>query len=188
MKNSSDIKNEVLTIPNILSVLRLCMIPIIILLYCVKQDYLLTGCVLILSGITDIADGYIARRFHMTSNLGKILDPIADKLTQAAMLFCLATRFPLMLAPIVMMFFKEVFVGVTGILVIRKTGMVYSAKWHGKVATVMLYTMMILHVIWYDIPGIVSDISIHMSVSMMIISFFMYGSLNIKKLKGKLSR
>lgn len=54
-----------------------------------------------LSGLTDLADGYIARRFHRISNLGKILDPVADKLTQAAMLICLFTRFPHVLLLIV---------------------------------------------------------------------------------------
>ncbi len=49
---------------------------------------------LLLSGVTDLADGFIARHFHMISDLGKVLDPVADKLTQAAVLFCLITRFP----------------------------------------------------------------------------------------------
>ena len=61
--------------------------------YCVKEKPLLTGEILLLSGLTDLADGYIARRFHMISNLGKILDPVADKLTQAAMLICLSFDF-----------------------------------------------------------------------------------------------
>ena len=60
-----------------------------------------------LSGLTDLADGYIARRFHRISNLGKILDPVADKLTQAAMLICLFTRFPYVLLLIVIMAGKE---------------------------------------------------------------------------------
>ena len=58
-----------------------------------KEKPLLAGEILLLSGLTDLADGYIARRFHRISNLGKILDPVADKLTQAAMLICLFTRF-----------------------------------------------------------------------------------------------
>ena len=57
-----------------------------------KKNPLLAGEILLLSGLTDLADGYIARRFHRISNLGKILDPVADKLTQAAMLICLFPR------------------------------------------------------------------------------------------------
>ena len=90
------INKRIFTIPNLLSVFRLVLIPIFVWTYCVRRGYLVTAGILLLSGLTDIADGFIARRFHMVSALGMALDPIADKLTQAAMLFCLVTRFPLM--------------------------------------------------------------------------------------------
>ena len=92
-----------------------------------------------LSGLTDLADGYIARRFHRISNLGKILDPVADKLTQAAMLICLFTRFPHVLLLIVIMAGKELYMVVSGCLVIQKTGKVHGADWHGKIVTFLLY-------------------------------------------------
>ena len=79
----------------------------------------------------------------MVSDLGKILDPIADKLTQAAMLLCLLISFPLMLFPLLLMACKELFMAVTGTLIIRKTGMVPGAAWHGKAATVLLYTCLL---------------------------------------------
>ena len=101
--------NRIITIPNLLSFFRLCLIPVMIWSYCVKEKPLLTGEILLLSGLTDLADGYIARRFHMISNLGKILDPVADKLTQAAMLICLFVRFPHMLLLIVIMAVKELY-------------------------------------------------------------------------------
>ena len=76
--------NRIITVPNLLSFFRFCLIPVIIWSYCVKENPLLAGEILLLSGLTDLADGYIARRFHMISNLGKILDPIADRL----LIFC----------------------------------------------------------------------------------------------------
>ena len=100
-----------------------------------------------LSGLTDLADGYIARRFHRISNLGKILDPVADKLTQAAMLICLFTRFPHMLLLIVIMAGKELYMAVSGCLVIRKTGKVHGADWHGKIVTFLLYGTAAVHII-----------------------------------------
>ena len=83
MQNQNQIRkdepsNKIITIPNILSLFRLCLIPVILWLYLGQQRNLLAGCVLVLSGVTDIVDGLIARRFHMVSDLGKILDPIAD--------------------------------------------------------------------------------------------------------------
>ena len=122
MNATNNTQNKILTIPNLLSLFRLLLIPVIIWLYTVRKDYFPAGALLILSGLTDLADGFIARHFNAVSNVGKILDPIADKLTQAAMLFCLITRFPLMAAPFGVLVLKEIFIGTTGLLVIRKTG------------------------------------------------------------------
>lgn len=176
-------QNKILTIPNMLSFFRLCLIPVIMWLYCVEDNYLWAGIVLIVSGITDTVDGFVARHFHMTSDLGKVLDPVADKLTQAAMLFCLLTRFPLMILPLGIMVLKEFFMGVTGLMVIQKTGKVFGADWHGKVTTWLLYAMMILHVFWYNIPAALSRILIAACVVMMLISVVLYGRHNLKALR-----
>ena len=182
-ENTGSVQSRILTIPNLLSFFRLCLIPVFMWLYCVEKNYLWTGIILILSGLTDTVDGIIARKFNMISDLGKVLDPIADKLTQAAMLFCLLTRFPLMIAPLALMVVKEFFMGVTGLLVIRKTGEVFGADWHGKVNTWLLYAMMILHVFWYNIPDTVSRVLIGICVVMMLISLVLYGRHNLKALK-----
>lgn len=178
-------QNKIFTIPNVLSFFRLCLIPLLIWLYCVEHNFMWTAYILLLSGATDIVDGFIARRFHMISDLGKVLDPIADKLTQASMLFCLLTRFPLMIAPIALMLFKEMCMGISGFLVIKKAGTVLGANWHGKVATCLLYGMMLLHVVWYDIPSIVSNICVASCMVMMIISLILYGRRNWNTLKHK---
>lgn len=176
-------QSKILTIPNLLSFFRLCMIPVFMWLYCVERNYLWTGIILIISGLTDTVDGIIARKFNMISDLGKVLDPIADKVTQAAMLFCLLTRFPLMIAPLALMVVKEFFMGVTGLLVIQKTGKVFGADWHGKVNTWLLYAMMIIHVFWYNIPDVVSKVLIGICVVMMLISLVLYGRHNLKALR-----
>lgn len=180
MKRSSE---KIFTIPNMLSFFRICFIPIIVWLYCMEKYYAV-GYVLILSGITDVVDGYIARRFQMISDLGKILDPIADKLTQAVMLICLMMRFPMMIVPFIMMVVKEIFMSVTGFLVIQKKGEVMGARWHGKVATCLLYGMMILHVFWYDVVSAISAGSIVVCTIMIGISFVIYGMENIRILKS----
>ncbi|MEE1164601.1 MAG: CDP-alcohol phosphatidyltransferase family protein, partial [Lachnospiraceae bacterium] len=86
-------KHKIITIPNVLSFLRLLLIPVIVWLYIVKKDPIWTMAILALSGITDIVDGIIARKCNMISDFGKAFDPVADKLTQIAMLFCLVSRF-----------------------------------------------------------------------------------------------
>ena len=87
-----DWKREVFTIPNLLSLFRIILIPIYISIYLHArraEDYYLAGAILALSCLTDMIDGKIARHFNMISTLGKILDPIADKATQFAMIVCL---------------------------------------------------------------------------------------------------
>lgn len=113
-------KDQILTIPNLLSVIRLALIPLIIWLYIVNREYNLAVLVILISGITDIVDGYIARHFNMISDFGKILDPIADKLTQAAVIICLTTKHDLMYLLIVLFAVKEMVMGTMGFLQLRR--------------------------------------------------------------------
>ena len=175
--------NRVFTIPNLLSLLRLLMIPLFIWTYTVKQDDLLTALMLGLSGLTDILDGQIARRYGMVSDLGKALDPIADKATQGAMLIYLLTRFPAMWIPLILLAVKEAFVGITSLMVIRKSGQVDGAEFHGKVVTVFLYGLMLLHLLWGSIPNGLSIALIVLTSLLMVLSLVLYGMKNIAKLK-----
>ena len=178
-------KHKIITIPNILSLFRLLLIPVIMWLYIVKEDPVLTTVILALSGITDIVDGIIARKCNMVSDFGKAFDPVADKLTQIAMLFCLVSRFKWMLLPLCVMVIKEVTAGILGLLVIRKTGKVDGAVWHGKATTVSLYSMMIIHLIWYNIPSVISGILIGACTALALLSAFMYSRENVRILLGK---
>lgn len=177
-------KNKILTIPNILSFFRLALIPIFVRAYCGAEQYGLTAALLVISGVTDVLDGFIARHFDMVSDLGKALDPVADKLTQLAMLVCLVTRFPLMLIPLIVLLVKEIASGIMGLVVIRKTGAVHGAVWHGKVTTVLLYLTMVVHVLWYKIPELASDCMIFACVGMMVLSMVLYSLRNVRLIKS----
>ncbi|SCX20135.1 CDP-diacylglycerol--glycerol-3-phosphate 3-phosphatidyltransferase [Lachnospiraceae bacterium YSD2013] len=176
--------NKILTVPNVLSFFRLALIPVIIWLYIAKGEYVLTAGLIVLSGATDVIDGFIARRFNMVSALGKALDPVADKLTQCAMLICLVFRFPLMLLPLGLLVVKELFSGITGLVIIKQSGKVYSALWHGKATTVLLYVLLLTHVLWTNIPQALSEVMILATLSMMIISFILYGTRNLTLIKA----
>lgn len=180
----SKYKDKVITIPNILSFFRLLLIPVIVWLYVVRENPLWTAVVLTVSGITDIADGIIARRYHMVSDFGKALDPVADKLTQIAMLFCLVARFRWMLLPLCVLVVKEITAGIMGLLVIRKTGKVEGAVWHGKVTTVSVYSMMAIHLLWYHIPPVMSGILIFGCTALALLSAVLYAVKNINILRN----
>ncbi|TAH57666.1 MAG: hypothetical protein EWM49_04285, partial [Bacillota bacterium] len=143
-------------------------------LYVGKELYGWTLVVLIISLVTDIIDGLVARKLNMVTDFGKFIDPVADKLTQLAVLFCLVTRFPLMWIPISIMLLKEILQFALRFVVFRYTGEVHSAEWHGKVATFLIYVMMSLHVIWYGITDVVSTLTITITSLSMLLSCVLY--------------
>ena len=167
-------KNKILTIPNILSFLRLLMVPVFVWAYTVRKDYLLTAIIIGLSALTDFLDGQIARRCNMVSDLGKLLDPIADKVTQGVMLICLIKRFPAMWVPTVLLLIKEGFVGIAHVLAIRESGKIDGADIHGKVATVCLDALVLIHLLWAGIPREVSLVLIALTCIAMAVSFVKY--------------
>lgn len=177
------IKGNMLTIPNMLSLFRVLLIPVIIWLYCGRQQYAAATGILLLSGLTDIADGYIARHFNMTSDLGKMIDPVADKLTQFATLICLGTRFPLMLLLAAILAVKEISTGIFSLIVVNRTNHVKSADWHGKLVTFMLYLTMIIHILWIDIPHLVTVGMTAACLTVMLVSFTLYLIRNKNQLK-----
>ena len=181
-ENTGRYQKKIITVPNILSLFRLCLIPVIVWLYCFRNDYLLTTLVLVISGATDIIDGIIARRFGMISDFGKAFDPVADKLTQIVTLFCLVVRFPHMIIPLVVLTVKEVLAAIFNMITIKKTGEVMGAVWHGKLNTVLLYSMMVIHLVWFRIPAVVSDILIVVCTAMMLLSAVLYNMRNARAL------
>lgn len=182
---SSERENRIITIPNILSVCRILMIPVFIWAYCFRKEYLLAFLILCLSGATDLVDGFIARTFHMVSNLGKALDPIADKLTQGAVLLCLGIRFPQMFFLAGLLAAKEITTGLMSLSAIRKTKEVKSADWHGKITTCLLYFTMLLHILWSGITQTASLFLTVVCVIVMTVSFVMYFRRNIALLRSK---
>ena len=136
-------KGEFFTVPNLLSYARIILIPFIVWTYYLKMKYL-SASLIVLSGLTDCIDGYIARHYELITDFGKIIDPIADKLTQITVVACLAYNYPLMLILVGVLIFKELFVGLMGYLVLKATDVVDGSKWYGKMATILFYLIIVL--------------------------------------------
>ena len=112
-----DWKKDILTVPNLLSLFRLVLIPVYILIYLnadSNTDYYIAASILAVSCLTDLIDGKIARHFNMISNTGKILDPLADKATQFALILCLTVKYPVLLVLVGLFVIKEGFQLVQG--------------------------------------------------------------------------
>lgn len=168
-------KENVLTIPNLLSLIRILLIPFIVWLYCVQKAYTRTIVVIAISGFTDIVDGRIARKFNMVSNVGKVLDPIADKLTQAALVTCLIARYPQMWALLALFVVKECLMLLWGYLTLKSTDTINGAKWYGKLSTVVLYAVMMILILFADIPQAIATMLMLLCGGVMLLSLVMYG-------------
>ena len=152
-----DWKKEILTIPNLLSLFRLVLIPVYIRIYLHAQteaDYALAAGILALSCLTDLADGRIARKYHMISTVGKVLDPIADKLTQFTLIFCLAQSNPVLWMLIALFVVKEFFQLVAGIVNFRRGKMLTGALFSGKLCTTVMFVSLTILVLFPDLGAI----------------------------------
>ncbi len=140
-------KKEVLTIPNMLSFFRLALIPLYMTIYINATEsihYYIAAGILAVSCLTDLIDGKIARHFNMISTVGKILDPVADKATQFALIVCLAIRFPFLWYFVGFFVVKEGFQLIAGGLSLRKGKMLNGALLTGKICTTVLFLSLII--------------------------------------------
>lgn len=124
-------------LPNILTLLRFLLIPII-LYFIIKENYILAFIFLTLSGVTDVLDGYIARKFNFITNFGKLIDPLADKSTQISILATLSLQKIIPTWILIIVILKE-FLMISGASFLYGKELVVSSKWYGKLSTVIFY-------------------------------------------------
>lgn len=124
-------------IPNALTILRFILIPFIVY-YIVKDQYIEAFIYLTISGLTDVLDGCIARKFNFITNFGKLIDPLADKTTQIAILVTLSLKNIIPMWILVIVFIKE-FAMISGASFLYGKELVVSSKWFGKLSTVLFY-------------------------------------------------
>ncbi len=171
------LRKEVFSIPNIMGYFRIILIPVFLYIYynatSVRDYYIVAGIVFI-SGITDFLDGYIARNFNMITELGKFLDPMADKLTQAALVFSLAFRHKLMWYLVGLFIIKEGFMAIMGIIMLRKGKKLDGAKWFGKLCTAILYIVMFILMLFPTMNDSRANLLIVVCGAFMLMSFILY--------------
>lgn len=129
---------RILTIPNLMSAARILIVPFFAGFY-LSGHVAAAAAALVFSGLTDMLDGWVARRFDQVTELGKMLDPFADKLTQGVVALCIALRFPAIRPFLLLFIVKELSMLCCAALLLKKHKRPCAAKWYGKVATVMFY-------------------------------------------------
>lgn len=186
-----NLKEGALTIPNLLSAIRIVLVPVFLVLF-LKGQYVAAVIVLTISGLTDLFDGKIARAFNQISNLGKLLDPIADKLTQITLAiayffyFHASSDHLLRAASWLFWIFvlKEVLMLIGGLILLSHDITPRAAIMYGKVATVAYYVVMILLLLlapgfgvfhkWFALPSVAIVILVAVAAVLTLVAFFAY--------------
>ncbi|MBQ7088997.1 MAG: CDP-alcohol phosphatidyltransferase family protein [Clostridia bacterium] len=159
-------------IPNVLSLLRIALVPVFMVLY-LSHQYMWAFAALLLSGLSDAVDGFIARRFNQITDCGKLLDPIADKLTQVAVVISLATHYPELWPLAVLCFVKETCQAIGGAIMLKRNCEVRGSKWFGKVSTVVFYGSM-LSLVLFTLPDWAVWLLIGLAGTCMLVAFVGY--------------
>ena len=173
MKN----RNKNINIPNGLSILRVILIiPFVI--YFMRDDIISAAIVLVISGLTDMFDGMIARRFNQFTELGQMLDPLSDKLTQGAVAVCLAVKQPDLIPLLGIFVLKEILMVGAACVLIKKRKRPGGSNWYGKVATILFYISFTIIVALKGIWGIenlaVTVTLLSITAAFMIYAFVQY--------------
>lgn len=172
-----DWKKEIFTIPNLLSLFRLILIPVYVVIYINARDsndYFLAAAILAVSCLTDLIDGKIARHFNMISTVGKILDPLADKITQFTLIVCLSMKHKILWYLVGLFFVKEVFQLVAGCFNLRKGRMLKGALLSGKICTTVLFVSLILMVLLPNMTSPAVEIIFGLDILFVLIAFCDY--------------
>lgn len=172
-----DWKRELFSIPNLLSFFRLVLIPIYAYIYLnatQAYQYFIAGSIMAVSCLTDMIDGKIARHFNMITTLGKILDPVADKVTQFTLTLCLSLKYPVLLPVLTLFVVKEGFQLIAGLLFWRKGRMLPGALMAGKVCTTVLFISLITLVLFPNLNSAVVNLIALVDGVFLVISFINY--------------
>lgn len=171
------ILKEVFSIPNLLSYFRFILAGLFAYIYLnaeTDEDYYFATLVIAISGITDFLDGKIARKFNMITEIGKIVDPIADKVTQGVLILCLIHKYYLMIPFIILFIIKESYMGLVGLKVLKVSGKNEGAKWFGKVSTAVFYAVMLVLILFPGISNKMANILITICILLMLNAFVCY--------------
>ena len=181
------------TIPNLISVIRILLIPVFAYLF-YNDEKIMAVVVLALSGLTDMFDGKIARKFNQISALGKVLDPVADKLTQITIAVMLFIDFKTATNPVInalgwvflVFLIKEAVMIIGGLVMLLLNIRPGAAEFWGKAATVVFYVGMVIiiavgpevgalnSILGFELPNIITGIIVVLCAIMTMAAFASY--------------
>lgn len=171
-----------MNIPNLITIFRLFLIPIFLMVFHsnLVNNILYGGLIFILAGISDVLDGYIARRYNQTTRLGTFLDPFADKLMSFAVLISFTMKDLVSMWILIPILIKEILMIIAGLtMYFRKDRRVIPSNIYGKLGTVLLYVS-ILSIVFHFPQGL-TRLLLVATLLMNIIAFYNYLKIYLRK-------
>lgn len=168
---------EYLSIPNLLGYFRILLLPFYLYVYLNAEsvhDYYVAAFIMFLSFFSDFIDGKIARRFNMITEFGKILDPVADKITQLALALGFAFRFPVVRVLLVIFVIKEMTMGIIGLYMMKHNYRMNGAHMHGKICTALLDLVMFVFLLFPELSEVVVTGLTVICIISILVSFALY--------------
>lgn len=179
---------EIFSIPNIIGYCRILMLPVFLMQYNraeTTREYIAAFVVLAVIFLSDMADGYIARKFDMVTNLGKILDPVADKLVQGTLVLAVTLKHPLMKVFLAVFLCREIYMGAMGIYLIKCKNSLNGAKWYGKIYTAVMDACILVMLFFPGLSDTVSNLLIVLMIVVGVFSWIMYIRFHVEILKDQ---
>lgn len=179
---------NIFTVSNLLTFFRIILIVPFILFF-LKENYVAACICVVLSGISDALDGFIARRFNQVTELGKILDPIADKLTLVAVIICVGMIINDIIPLVIILVTKDLLMLCGGYFLLKQGITPPAAKWFGKVSTAIFYVSIVIIVFgkaFFNYENVVLTITLLIvTACAMIFALVNYFIMFIRLLKDK---
>ncbi|MCX7843520.1 MAG: CDP-diacylglycerol--glycerol-3-phosphate 3-phosphatidyltransferase [Clostridia bacterium] len=176
-----------MNLPNILTAIRFIIIPFFG--YCLfTRQYYLAVFLFTMGGITDIMDGYIARKYNLVTSFGKLADPVADKLMQLTAFIILTLQGLIPIVFLIVVMAKETFMVLGSITLYKKQNHVVSANWYGKLATVIFYIAIVATILLQKLnvanSKLYIDVITGVAVLFALFAFLMY-SLQYREIRSE---
>lgn len=179
-----------MNIPNLLSIIRICLVPAFILTYFsgIEHSAFWAAGIYIIASITDVLDGRIARKYNLTTNLGRILDPLGDKLMTLSVLCCITIDQVIPLWALAIVICKELLMGIGGMIIIKKFQEMPPSNYFGKSSTVVFFAVCVILMLFRNIPTNIAAYMISFAIVVMILAFVSYLIKYITIMRGEHDR
>ena len=174
-------------VPNIISTIRIFMVPLFVGLFFsgIPNARIWATIVYALAAVSDALDGAIARKYKITSTIGKILDPLGDKLINAAAVVCMTIAGIIQYWPVLVFFIKEILMGIGAIVLYRRKLDVFPSNKLGKTSTVVLFLVCAVLMVFPKIPSGAASVMIGGAILLTVATLVVYFVTFLRMMKDK---